>query len=390
MNEPSVREASRWNERPRGGWRLLWSASSLALAPQRIVLAFLLVSALMGVGSIFDAIAGDVEDLGHGVFETLSASVTRGVGETAMGLATLDLPRLSSGFYNGFVFVPAELVRASPWRCALLVAVLLPVWTLGGGAIARSASVEAARGRTLGVAECLGYALSRRWSLLGSYVLPAFLIALGCGLLWLFGVVLLSIPVVNIVGSALYGLALVIGLVTAMVALGLSVGFPLLVPAVAADSADTTDAFQRTYSYLVDRPFSLLIWAIAMLAQGAAGVLITAILVTVAMNWTAGLTGAGADGLASDVRLFTPLVERDGLDGTFAVASGVIGVWERAALGVIGAHALSIFFCASTVIYLRVRAVCDGQAIEDIWPRVTAVESVQRGEIKAIADTHHA
>ena len=65
-------------------------------------------------------------------------------------------------------------------------------------------------------------------------------------------------------------------------------------------------------------------------------------------------------------------------------------MWERIALAIVAAHALSFFFSASTVVYLRVRQLCDGQAIEDVWPRITAVEAVRRGDLEAIADTHEA
>ncbi len=390
MSESSTEHAALHPRRPREGWALLWSASPLALAPQRLVIAFLAASALMVVGSVFDAIVGDVPDLGHGVFETLSGSLIRGVGETAQGLVRLDLPRASRGFVEGMIYAPMALVRLTPWRCALLIAVLLPVWTLFGGAVSRSVVMDAARGRALSVPEAIAYALTRWKSSMGAYVLPFGLIAMCAGLLWVFGTLLLSLPGVDVAGGVLYGAALLIGLALATLTLGLAVGFPLLIPSVAADSADTTDAFQRAYAYLIERPFSLLVWAVALIAQGAAGVFITAIIVTTAINWSAELTGAADAGLAGDARLFAPLPERDGLEGTAGVASGAIGVWERAAMALIGAHALSFFFAASSVVYLRVRRACDGQAIDDVWPRVTAVESVRRGDIEAIADTHDA
>lgn len=390
MSEHRTEHAALDPRPPRDGWSLLWRASPLALAPQRLLIAFFAAIALMVVGSVFDSIAGDVPDLGHGVFATLSGSLIRGVGATAQGLVRLDLARASNGFAEGMIYAPIALVRLAPWRCVLLLAVLLPVWTLFGGAISRSVVMDAARGHAISVPESIAYALSRSAALLGSYLLPLGLIAMCAGLLWVFGAVLLTLPGVDIAGGVLYGVALLVGLALSLLSLGLAVGFPLLIPAVAADSADITDAFQRAYAYLIERPFSLLVWAVALIAQGAAGVFITAIVVTTAVNWSADLTGAAEAGLAGDARLFAPLQEHDGLEGTAGVAAGAIGVWERAAVALIGAHALSFFFAASSLVYLRVRRACDGQAIEDVWPRITAVESVRRGDMEAIADTHDA
>ncbi len=373
---------------PPRGWSLLWSASSLALTPQRLLLGFLAVAAIMGIGTVYDAVAGDLPDLPYGVFETLTGALVRALGETAAGLVTLDLPRASSGFVEGFIYAPTALARVAPWRCALLVLLLLPVWTLLGGAIARSAVMQTARAETTSVPLALAYAISRRSALVGAYVIPLLLVAIGCGLLWLFGFAFMRLPGLDIAGALFYGVALLIGFVTALVTLAFALAFPLLIPAVAADSADAADANQRAYSYLLERPFSLLVWGVALLAQGAVGVFLLAVIVTTALNWTADLTGASD--IAGDARIFAPLPERAETEGTRAFAAATIGVWERLALALVAAHALSFFFSAASVLYLRVREAADRQAVEDVWPRVTAIESVRRGDLEAIADTHDA
>jgi len=362
----------------------------MALSPQRIILAFLAVSAIMVVGTLFDSIAGDIEGVGYGVFEMLSASLIRSVGETAEALLRLDLAGASISFQQGVIATPAALLREAPWRAAALLLCLIPIWSVLGGAVARAAALEAARGEIVSVPQALAYALSRARALVGAHLLPIGLIALSAGLIWLFGFLLLSLPGLNVVGGILYGIALLLGFLLALLTIGLAVGFPLLIPAVAADSADIADAFQRTYAYLIERPFTLLVWSVALIAQGLVGVFILAIIVTTAINWTADLTGAASDGVAGNVRFFAPLPERADLEGTLPVVAGAIGVWERVALAVVGAHAISFFFCASTVVYLRVRQACDGQAIEDVWPRITAVESIRRGDLEAITDTHEA
>ncbi len=374
---------------PITGWAFLWRAPKLALAPQRLALAFFAVICLMGIGTIFDTARGDLDQLNAGVFETLSGSVIVGVSEAAQGVISLNPARIFSGIVGGFALGPAALAQVAPWSTAALALVLLPIWTLFGGAISRSAAVEIARTENLSSTNALAYAVSKSRSLIGAYLIPAVTAGVLAGILWLFGVALLSLPGLDIAGGLFYAIAIAIGFILALIVWGFAVGFPLLIPAVAADASDAVDAIQRTYSYILDKPFALLVWAAALIAQGTAGLFIIAVLVTTALNWTATLTGADTDPtIAGNITLFMPVQDHGEIEGTLGVAAAAMGVWERAALAILGAFAAQASSCAATLVYLRVRQASDGQAISDIWPRNTAIDAIRRGELEALADIH--
>lgn len=374
---------------PTSGWGLLLRGPRLALSPSRLGLGFLCAAFIMGIGTIFDAVRGPVDEaeLPRGVFETFIASVLRGAGDMAEGVVTLNPPRFVGGLVSGFWATPAALAQITPWSVLVLVLLLLPVWCFFGGAISRSAAVEVARNRLISGPSAVAYAFTRRGSLVGCYLVPALVVGVLAGLLWLFGWALLSLPVVNVVGGLFYGLAAAMGFAMAVVVFAFALGFPLLVPAVAADASDAVDAVQRGYAYLLDKPARLLLWAAVLLIQGAAALFVLTFLIVTGLNWAAGLTLIGEPPVAGGLSLFRPAPPRpEELDASLAIAAGVIGVWERLALLIAGAFALSFFFCASTLVYLRIRKDCDGQAIHDIWPRLTVLEQARRGEIQRLPD----
>jgi hypothetical protein len=372
----------------RSGWAFLLRGPRLALAPSRLFLAFLASSILMGAGTIFDLARGPIPDPGpeRGLFETFVTGVLIGAGETARGVMTLDPPRALSGVITGFWGTPAALAQVAPWSSAVLALLLLPILVFFGGAIARSAIVEAARDRSITGPQALAFAFTKRGSLVGAFVAPLVAAGVLAGLLWLFGFALLSLPGLNVVGGLLYGVAALLGLLLAFIVFALALGFPLLVPAIAAEASDSVDAVQRAYAYLIDKPARLLLWAAALLVQGAAALFVVTFLIVTGLNWAADLALIGEPAVAGDLRLFRPIPEREELEGSIAIAAAMIGIWERLALLVAGAFALSFFFCASSLVYLRIRRDCDGQAIDDIWPRETVIEKARRGEIERLPD----
>jgi len=373
---------------PTSGWAFLLRGPRLALAPSRLMLGFLAAAIVMGAGTLFDLARGPIPEPGpgRGLFETLAAGVLLGAGETASGVMTLDPGRALRGVVAGFWGAPSALAEVAPWSSAVLALLLLPILVFFGGAIARSAVVEAARDRSISGAQALAYALTKRGALVGAFVAPLVAAGVLAGLLWLFGLALLSLPGLDVAGGLLYGVAAVLGLLLAVIVFALALGFPLLVPAVAADASDSVDAVQRAYAYLLDKPARLLLWAAALIAQGAAGLFVVTFLLVTALNWAAELTLIGEPAIAGELRLFRPIPERPEVEGSLAVAAAMIGVWERLTLLVAGAFGVSFFFCASSLVYLRIRRDCDGQAIDDIWPRETVLEKARRGEIERLPD----
>ena len=68
-------------------------------------------------------------------------------------------------------------------------------------------------------------------------------------------------------------------------------GFPLLVPAVAAENCDAADAMQRAYAYVLNRPLHLLGYSIVALVGLALGYVVVSLAAATTLNFTLGTVG---------------------------------------------------------------------------------------------------
>src|SRR4029079_17405138 len=69
--------------------------------------------------------------------------------------------------------------------------------------------------------------------------------------------------------SILFVLALVVGFVITLVALGTVGGFNLMYPTVAVEGSDSFDAISRSFSYVFARPWRMLFYTAVAIAYGA-------------------------------------------------------------------------------------------------------------------------
>jgi hypothetical protein len=163
--------------------------------------------------------------------------------------------RPSAGFWNHVYFL---LVMG--WTVA--------TWALFGGAIMRIAAVEVARNEKIGLGEARRFVQSR-W---GSYLLASFApLAILAGivvLLILFGVVSVIPLVGELWDGLLWGLAIVLGLLMACVLVGLA-GWPMIQATLSTEGSDPWDGLSRCYSYVFEKPWYYLWYALVALVYGA-------------------------------------------------------------------------------------------------------------------------
>ena len=246
---------------------------------------------------------------------------------------------------------------------ALLAAIwAAAVWGIVGGAIARVAVVQLATGERVGVLTALRFALGRAVTLVGSPLSPfvgIVLLALPCALM---GLLLYRIPgpIGVTIAGALAFLPLLIGVVMALILLGLAAGWPLMIATVAADGEDGFDALSRSYAYVFQRPVRFAFYAAV---AGAFGLL--------------GYAFAIGFGLAS-IRLAVWALALGGPDDrVFALFSGVApagdapatlhSAWLWLAGAIAHGWAYAYFWTASAQIYLLLRRDVDGTPLHDIY-----------------------
>ncbi len=246
-------------------------------------------------------------------------------------------------------------------RSALLALWSAVVWGIVGGAIARIAVVDLARGERVGIGSALKFALARWLPLIGTPLCPLIGIGFFGALCALMGL-LYRIP--SPVGASAAGilafLPLLAGLVMTMIAAGLAVGWPLMILTVAAEGEDTFDALSRSYSYVYQRPGRYAVLAIVAWVIGTFGVLLVTIFAAAVVQLTMwGLSISAPDALV--LRLFQQTATPE------TTAEAIHDFW----LSVVGLLAygwvFSYFWTASAIVYLILRHDVDGASWDDIY-----------------------
>lgn len=349
-------------------WPKVLGAAALGLRPARIGLAFfgmVLGLALLAVGQQVDAWLGRT-----------GAAVPLTWGQEPTG-ALLWV-------WRWFVEVPVSFVQGWPATTILFLVVIWPMWLVVIGAVSRMVAVEFSRGDFLSWTEALAFSLSRWKSLLGAMLGP-LLVVWGIALLiaaagWL----LLSWTGMNAVGSGIgvvggivYGLAIVLGIVASLVSLVYVVGHSLLVPAVVCEGADAIDAIQRGYAYTLDRPVRLIVYMILAFIGLVFVVGVVSVIVCAGVGFAGQAAGVWSGDAAREIiyrgtmRAF-PIPSWQAAGGPMAgrlTGSTVwlVGLWTMIPVYGLIACLLSCCWASTTVVYLAIRRVCDGQDTAELW-----------------------
>ena len=352
-------------------WPTICRAAAMAAQPPRLLLGFLAIVVIRLLGLLFDALRGPV-DLATpfsiepvGVFAGMWGSLhawVMGLFDHRVWLEGLGSP---GGFAEGMALRTGELVvtwqaylREHPIEFVVVILlVILPAWTVAGGAICRMIAVDLAGHYNMGVREGIGISLRRMKTGYASMLLPAILLVVMLLALIIGGRVLLA-PAISIAGALLYGAFLFTGLIATLLALLATFTNPLMLPAVQVEGTDVLDAMQRAFAYLLGRPGRFLLYMLVAIITGVVAVSIAGLII----HGTWWLTQSAATaGFSAEHRgaLFSP----EGEGATHAVLS----FWHAVLMAILDGYVLAFFFAASTALYLVLRRVNDDQDISEIW-----------------------
>ncbi len=337
-------------------WPGLLRTAGLALRPTRLgfgVLTIVLVALLDRIGRAWSGREqGPIATLAIEAAGSL-ASVVRGVLRLEPGAGA----RAGFGQIRGLL----EELWVAPFSSMTIIAASMLVVGVLGLATARSAATESARLGKLSWTEALGFAVARwtsAWlTLLGPVLVGAILLLFLAGAGWAG----LSLPWLQVVGGALFGLAMLIATaVVLLLALSL-LGAPMLLPALACEATDGIDSVQRTIAYVACRPLQYGAYVLILCVQAAitTGLLIMlAVLVSetaraTATAWTPASVDPGrvAGAASASVR---------------AMNASVL-FWLDLPMLLVGGYIASFVHTGGTVLYLSMRRVCDGQDVDDVW-----------------------
>lgn len=267
----------------------------------------------------------------------------------------------------------------------VLTAWTLLVWALCGGAITRIAAVQVAREGQVGLFDAVRFVLGRYVSYVGAPILP-FLGVVIVVALCLLGGLLTWIPFLDVLMGVLWFLPLLAGLVMTLALLGLALGWPLMYAAISAEATESFDSLSRSYSYVLERPWHYLFYAVVALVYG--GVL-TTLAVTVgylvvdlsqyAVSWGGGNTNLQllyayvpvAGGWRAD---FGPGMGMSEPTGTTFVTAVFVGIWTHVVFLALVGFTYSYFWSAATIIYFLLRQDVDETEFEEVFLEETEEE----------------
>lgn len=242
---------------------------------------------------------------------------------------------------------------------ALCGLVSVAVWAFFGAAICRIAAVQLAAEEQVGLGAALRYAC-RKWP--AYFAAPLF--PVGGALLAAIPVLVLGwlMNVSLLFGGLLWPLALVAGLLMAVLLLGVLFGWPLMWATISTEGTDSFDALSRSYAYTFQRPLNYLFYAFVAGVIGWLGWIFV-------QNFAAGVIWMGywaaGWGCGSDnINLIMNGTELEGLGGVGAV---LIRFWAGCVKLLAVGFLFSYFWSAAAGIYLLLRRDVDATEMDEVY-----------------------
>lgn len=292
--------------------------------------------------------------------------------------STLDAARrfhsgeVADGIWSLVYTAPRNTLHEYPVWMPLMVIPILIIFVVTGLTLSRMVAAEFCRGITVPWHRALRFGLFKSTSGLLAIATPVIVVAVLWGLIALSGLTL-GWPYLNILGAILQLAAIGLALVAVLIIAGYLVGWPLLLPTIACEGTDAIDAGQRTLAYVAGRPLRLLLYGLVLLLQ--AFILTTLIAFVLAGVESLSAAAAGTF-VGSEGRQILELAHRPvsqslhdiaGLGYSDRITIWILQTW-RVCLGLgVAAFMLSLHFSGSTLRYLLIRRVCDGQELEECW-----------------------
>ena len=351
---------------------LILRAIGSALHPGRLLLAMFCLSILVGSGHLWDAIVGDwVPSLtGHsastGPFAFVQAQVMHGLDVVRIGVTQFEATTIVDGVVKLTWDVPATLwAHGAYWFVLVFGAWAVVVLALSLGVQSRYEAILVAERQPPSSDRLIDECGTLATGFAGAWLVPLAMSA-GLALVIMVGsAVLLSIPVLNLLGGVVWGLVLLVSLALALLLLALAAGGALLVPAVAVDGCHGPDAMHRAFGGMTAQPLRWL-GHVALLAIGLG---LGLLLLQTVLTFTASLaTGLGGVWVVGDAMVVADAAAQ-ATDPSWLArsAGGFVAFWLGLLTWVFAGWVLCFLAGSSTRAWMLLRQADDGVSPEDIW-----------------------
>lgn len=339
-------------------WPRLLRSAALAMRPRRLLVCVIAVWIVGNLDRVARGLAGDGAD------SLWTILVSRGLGEAwydvVSGYARFDPGATAAKAVTEPV---GAMLDAAPVRALVLLPLMAALIVAAWGIVSRLAALDFARGEHGQIKGAAGDLRRRARPMAIAIVGPLVTI----GALWLVlavgGWALLSLPIVNVIGGVLAPVGWLIGLVLVVVVACTVLGGPMLVPAVMCEDEDGVEAVQRAFAYVAQRPLRLVLFMGVLIVQGVLLVAVASAIVGLATEAFVDTAGVWASERGRAVLEARDIEGRSSVDGFVA---WLVSLTTGGTGPIVGGVALSYVASASTMLYLCMRRVVDGQDLTDL------------------------
>jgi len=316
---------------------------------------------------------------GRGVFSTLwNFGAARFNGAT-VSLLKLDIANTLANIW----LCAVGLAWAAKYHTAYSIVyftVVTIVICVFGGAICRCAALEFARGEKSGLTEAFRFSGAKLSSLLAAPFVPVGIMLMLGALVFFLGLMgNLPAGIGELITALGLAGALLIGLLLVFLLTGTIAGAGLMLPAVAYEGSDGLDAISRSFMYVFNRPWTMLLYTLTATVWGTVSYLFARLFAFLVLIVTYGLLYLGFSCRVSGTERLASIWPRPqflNLIGTSAevsmswsqsVASFLIHLTSLFIIGLVVAFVISFYFSASTIIYALMRDGVDNVGIDEIY-----------------------
>lgn len=284
-------------------------------------------------------------------------------------------------------------LASTHWIYAIIFfPLLLVIWSVAGGAIARAAALQATRDEKAGVVECVKFGIKKVFSFVASPLVPVLVFLLiGLGTAVVVGLAGTIPGFGGIWIGLMFGLALIGGLLMAFLLIGLLAGGLLMTPTIAVEGSDTFDACTRSYQFVLARPWRAAFYGLLAAVYGSLCYLFVRFLLFMTLlsaHWAvgifAGIAGRGQvrEG-ATKWDLILPSPTFDDFNADMSVVGlnfgdrfggWLVHAWVMLIVAVLIAWVVSYIISASTMVYLLLRKAEDATDLSEVYIEEPAEE----------------
>ena len=339
-------------------WVKLMRAPALALRPERLAVC------LGGVLLIFFflAIPGMFSPRSESPLEAFASFEREAARELLAGLKRFHSGDIVAAIWKFMFSGPRKMVLESPISAAIMFIPSLLIFALVGCAVSRMVACEFSQGTKLPWNRALAFSFKRLPSSVFALLMPLVVVLALGAVISLFGWTL-GLAGINIIGALAYGIAMFFAALAVIAIATYLLGWPMLIPAIACEGTDAVDATQRAVAYVLGRPLRLFLYSVFLLLQAAVAILIC----TVIVAGVEGFIAHASAQFAGDAARQVASGDAGSLGWSFKGAAWIIKFWHLALSMVVLAFVLCLHFSGSTIRYLLLRRVNDGQELEEIW-----------------------